>query len=50
MTGSFRIVGGNRARIGDYPWQVFILRNGQLHCGGSIIASNWVLTAAHCLY
>jgi transmembrane serine protease 9 len=49
-----RIVGGVPAPIGAYPWQVSIgLVNvppsvGHF-CGGSIIGSNWIVTAAHCV-
>jgi trypsin len=42
-----RIVGGVPADIKEHPWQVALIVNGGL-CGGSIIAQNWVLTAAHC--
>jgi len=42
-----RIVGGVDADIKEHPWQVAIDIDGVL-CGGSIIAQNWVLTAAHC--
>src|SRR5262245_7456037 len=42
-----RIVGGEKTTIQEHPWQVAIDVNGGL-CGGSIIAQNWVLTAAHC--
>ena len=42
-----RIVGGVKTTINDHPWQVALQINGGL-CGGSIIAQNWVLTAAHC--
>lgn len=46
------IVNGTPAPEGKYPWQVRIYSSmeDQLgFCGGSIIASQWVLTASHCL-
>lgn len=47
------IVRGQKAEAGEWPWQVRILtdmndRRG--FCGGSLIAPQWVLTAAHCTY
>jgi trypsin len=49
------IVGGTDATIGDAPWQVGLIFanagdewNGQF-CGGSIIAAQWIATAAHCV-
>ncbi|RWS22871.1 transmembrane protease serine 2-like protein, partial [Leptotrombidium deliense] len=47
----FRIVGGKEASKNDVPWQTSVIVNGDNHiCGGSIIAPNCVLTAAHCLH
>ena len=45
------VIGGAPANIADFPYQVALrfTRNGSTSlCGGSIIAAQWVLTAAHC--
>ncbi|XP_062992945.1 prostasin-like [Elgaria multicarinata webbii] len=43
-----RIVGGDPASEGSWPWQVSILYNNLPACGGSLIDNQWVLSAAHC--
>ncbi|KAG7239116.1 hypothetical protein INR49_029996, partial [Caranx melampygus] len=47
---STRIVGGNISQPGQFPWQVSLHYNSEHLCGGSIITSHWILTAAHCVY
>ena len=44
------IIGGTVAAVGSLPWQAQIKVPGFSHyCGGSLIARDWVLTAAHCV-
>jgi len=45
-----RIVGGTNAKPGEFPHQVALYNHGRFFCGGSLIKSDKVLTAAHCCY
>jgi secreted trypsin-like serine protease len=51
-TDTEMILGGTVAAKGKYPWQVRLytaMNDVRGRCGGTIIADQWVLTAAHCV-
>ncbi|XP_022166238.1 uncharacterized protein LOC111030850 isoform X2 [Myzus persicae] len=43
-----RIVGGDEAGFGSFPWQAYI-RIGSSRCGGSLVNRYHVVTAGHCV-
>ncbi|XP_037049472.1 uncharacterized protein LOC119083777 isoform X4 [Bradysia coprophila] len=48
QTAQRRIVGGDDAGFGSFPWQAYI-RIGSSRCGGSLISRKHVVTAGHCV-
>ena len=49
-----KVVGGNTAPKGAYPWMTALVMRGQTalngqFCGGALIHPQWVLSAAHCV-
>lgn len=45
-----RVVGGSDAQPAEWCWQVALINSlNQYLCGGALIGTQWVLTAAHCV-
>lgn len=45
-----KIIGGLDSLPGEWCWQVALINSqNQYLCGGSLIGTQWVLTAAHCI-
>ncbi|XP_032030156.1 enteropeptidase [Hylobates moloch] len=45
-----KIVGGSNAKEGAWPWLVGLYYGGRLLCGASLVSSDWLVSAAHCVY
>ncbi|XP_006873219.1 PREDICTED: enteropeptidase [Chrysochloris asiatica] len=45
-----KIVGGNNAKEGAWPWIIALYYNGRLTCGATLVSNNWLVSAAHCVY
>jgi len=44
-----RIIGGEDAQPGAWPWIASLQQYYQHICGGTLVAPKWVLTASHCV-
>lgn len=48
VTQKQRIIGGQKAEPGNFPWQAFTNIHGR--GGGALLGDRWILTAAHTIY
>ena len=44
------ITGGTLPKISEFPWHATLYKNGNFVCGATIIQSDLLITAAHCVY
>ncbi|CAF1544331.1 unnamed protein product [Rotaria magnacalcarata] len=44
-----RIVGGENAVTNSWSWAISLRHDGSHFCGGSILSSSFIITAAHCI-
>ena len=46
-----RVVGGQRVEVNEYPWMVGLKWSpwSPPTCGATLISSQWLVTAAHCV-
>ena len=49
LTKEAHIIGGDTARLGDFPWAAALFIDGAWFCGGSLVSLRHVMTAGHCL-
>lgn len=49
LSDKAKIVGGQNAFPGEWPWQVALMDKKGIFCGGSLVSNQYVITAAHCL-
>ncbi|ELK15909.1 Enteropeptidase [Pteropus alecto] len=45
-----KIIGGNNAKEGAWPWITALYYDDQLLCGASLVSNDWLVSAAHCVY
>ncbi len=46
-----RIIGGVDTSPHEYPWVAAIFdENNEIYCGGSVISTQHILSAGHCVY
>ena len=46
-----RVLGGQNTEVNGYPWMAMLAWKAGLSqfCGGAVLNSKWVATAAHCV-
>ncbi|XP_071953066.1 uncharacterized protein [Antedon mediterranea] len=44
-----RVIGGDEAKLGQYPWYGLMMVGGYSHCGSTLLTNEFAITASHCL-
>jgi len=47
--GTGKIINGNDVPLKKFPWYVSLMKKGDFLCGGTLLNSRTVMTAAHCV-
>jgi len=44
-----KVIDGHEAEVGRYPYMVSLMKHDFNFCGGTLVAPQWVIAAAHCI-
>ncbi|PNF19982.1 hypothetical protein B7P43_G09972 [Cryptotermes secundus] len=50
LARNLKIVNGEKAEDGEFPFQVSLQYAGRHYCGATLLSTEYILTAAHCIF